>query len=193
MLSILGILIYINNYTFDNKKSNTYSGQTLQCFNEWDGDFKTRDDDWFISLKIINAYEGELTLKYKGIGRFLVEADNIFYLAKNLQININDGDKELLSINKSSFDKPNMEKVKETIEIKINSDENLDEKFNSKDIMNLDIKLDFEFSEGLKEQYWSTISVSPIKKMNFEYLKKRYMDLCQYLGHKKSNFTRLHF
>lgn len=175
ILATVCILIFMSNFIFLNKESYTYSGQTLQCFNEWPGDFKTRDDDWLVSLKIINAHEGKLTLKYKGRERFLVEAIDILSSVKEISINIKDGNKELLNLNKLSFENNDFEKTKKTIEIKINSDENLYEKFNPKDIMNLDVELDFEFGDMLGEKYWSTISISPINKLNFEYLKMRYI------------------
>ncbi|MGL5646676.1 MAG: hypothetical protein ACRDDY_02400, partial [Clostridium sp.] len=170
----IGILFFISNFIYIDWRKYEYSGETIKCFNEYNGDFKTRNDDFKIKLEIINPHEGKIIFLYKGQTRFLVEAENIVEKLKEINLKINDSKKELLSLNNLLFDddkldnsdfekfiiNPSPNEFLNAIEINFNSSESLYDKFNKKN-KNLDIELEFRFKGNLenswegKEKYWA--------------------------------------
>ena len=185
----VSILIFINNFIFYKKDSYTYSGETLECFNEYSGDFKTRKDDWFIDFTILNSHEAKIILKYKGKERFLVEAISVLGATEEVSIDINDGSNSLLKIVSNDY-----KETDKTIEIKVDSKDNLYEIFNPKKVKNLNVNLTLKFNKSIffpedrdvEERYWGVISIAPINMFNLGYLNDCYIEGNKFFENKKS-------
>ena len=189
LLVVISILIFINNFIFYKKDSYTYTGKTLECLNEYNGDFKTRKDDWFIDFTILNSHEAKIILKYKGKARFLVETTSPLDSAEEVNIDINDGSNSLLKIVSNDY-----KETDKTIEIKIDSKEDLYEIFNPKKVKNLNVNLTLKFNKSIffpedrevEERYWGVISIAPINMFNLGYLNDRYIEGNKFFENKKS-------
>lgn len=187
LLVVISILIFINNFIFYKKNSYTYSGKTLECLNEYNGDFKTRKDDWFIDFTILNSHEAKIILKYKGKARFLVETRSPLDSAEEVNIDINDGSNSLLKIVSNDY-----KETDKTIEIKIDLKEDLYEIFNPKKIKNLNVNLTLKFKKSdfrgkdIEERYWGVISIAPINMFNLGYLNDCYIEGNKFFENKKS-------
>ena len=188
LLVVISILIFINNFIFYKKDSYTYTGKTLECSNEYSGDFKTRKDDWFIDFTILNSHEAKIILKYKGKERFLVEAISVLGATEEVSIDINNGSNSLLKIVSNDY-----KETDKTIEIKVDSKDNLYEIFNPKKVRNLNVNLTLKFNKSIffpedrdvEERYWGVISIAPINIFNFEYLEKRYIEGNKFFENKR--------